>query len=67
LQIADGVQLTGMTMVTKSITEKGTYSSGIPAEPTREWHRNVVRYRQSEKVTSRLTELEKQLKEDNKP
>jgi UDP-3-O-[3-hydroxymyristoyl] glucosamine N-acyltransferase len=64
LQIADGVQLTGMTMVTKSITEKGSYSSGIPAEPTREWHRNVVRYRQSEKMVSRISALEKKHKED---
>jgi UDP-3-O-[3-hydroxymyristoyl] glucosamine N-acyltransferase len=63
LQIADGVQLTGMTMVTKSITEKGTYSSGIPAEPTREWHKNVVRYRQSEKLQSRISALEKKYKE----
>ena len=31
LTIADGVQLTGMTMVTKSITETGVYTSGIPA------------------------------------
>jgi UDP-3-O-[3-hydroxymyristoyl] glucosamine N-acyltransferase len=61
LEITDGVQLTGMTMVTKSITQSGVYSSGIPAEPTRDWHRNVVRYRQMEKLTERVTKIEKTL------
>jgi UDP-3-O-[3-hydroxymyristoyl] glucosamine N-acyltransferase len=58
LEIADGVQLTGMTMVTKSITEPGSYSSGIPAEPTHLWHKNVIRYRQLEKVAERIKKLE---------
>ena len=61
LSIADGVQLTGMTMVTKSITEAGVYSSGIPAEPTKQWHKNVVRYRQMESLHQRVRELEQLL------
>ena len=59
LELVDGVQLTGMTMVTKSISEPGVYSSGIPAEPTQLWHKNVVRYRQMSKLTDRVKELEK--------
>jgi UDP-3-O-[3-hydroxymyristoyl] glucosamine N-acyltransferase len=59
ITIADGVQLTGMSMVTKSITEAGTYSSGIPVEPTRQWHKNVVRYRNMDKLFERVTQLEK--------
>ena len=58
LTIADGVQLTGMTMVTKSITDSGVYSSGIPAEPTQQWHKNVIRYRQMHKLFDRVTALE---------
>lgn len=58
LSIADDVQLTGMTMVTKSITSAGTYSSGIPAESTQLWHKNVIRYRQMEKLFARVKELE---------
>jgi len=58
LEIVDGVQLTGMTMVTKSISEAGVYSSGIPAEPTQKWHRNVIRYRQMDKLTERVKNLE---------
>lgn len=61
LTIADGVQLTGMTMVTKSIPEAGVYSSGIPAEPTKQWHKNVVRYRQMESLHQRVKQLEQLL------
>ena len=60
--IADGVQLTGNTMVTKSITQSGSYSSGLPAETTKQWHRNVVRYRQMDALADRVKQLEKQLK-----
>ena len=58
LTIADGVQLTGMSMVTKSIREAGVYSSGIPAEPTQQWHKNVVRYRKMGELTDRVKQLE---------
>ena len=59
LKIADGVIITGMTMVTKSLTKAGVYSSGIPAEPTAQWHKNVVRYRQMDKLSLRVKKLEK--------
>jgi|TARA_R100001143_G_scaffold2717_4_gene5640 UDP-3-O-[3-hydroxymyristoyl] glucosamine N-acyltransferase len=62
IEITDGVQLTGMSMVTKSILTAGTYSSGIPVEPTREWHRNVIRYRQLDKLNDKLKQLEAKLK-----
>lgn len=63
IDIADGVQLTGMSMVTKSITEAGVYSSGIPVEPARQWHKNVIRHRQMDKLFERVTLLEKRLKD----
>ncbi|MCX4190225.1 UDP-3-O-(3-hydroxymyristoyl)glucosamine N-acyltransferase [Methylophaga sp. OBS3] len=63
IEICDQVQLTGMSMVTKSITEPGTYSSGIPVEPTREWHKNVIRYRQMDKLQNRIKQLESQILE----
>lgn len=62
LEIADNVQLTGMSMVTKSILEPGIYSSGIPVEPTRVWQKNVIRYRQLEKLQDRVRQLEDALK-----
>lgn len=63
IEITDGVQLTGMSMVTKSITESGVYSSGIPIEPAKQWHKNVIRYRQMDKLFERVSELEKHLKD----
>lgn len=58
IEICDGVQLTGMSMVTKSISQPGSYSSGIPVEPTQNWHKSVVRYRQLEKLHARVKALE---------
>lgn len=47
LHIADNVTLTGMTMVTGSIKESGSYSSGTPAMPSQDWRRAAVKFRQS--------------------
>lgn len=45
LQIADGVVLTGMTLVTKSIKKPGVYSSGVAAMPAMDWRRAMVKLR----------------------
>jgi UDP-3-O-[3-hydroxymyristoyl] glucosamine N-acyltransferase len=45
LSVCDNVTVTGFTMVTKSITEPGTYSSGVPAAPHSEWLKTLVRMR----------------------
>ena len=58
LTIVDSVQVTGMTMVTKSIKFAGSYSSGIPAEPSQQWHKNTVHYRQIDKLIARVKKLE---------
>jgi UDP-3-O-[3-hydroxymyristoyl] glucosamine N-acyltransferase len=42
LTIVDKVSITGMSMVIKSITESGTYSSGMPAEDNATWKRKVA-------------------------
>ncbi|KKO47373.1 UDP-3-O-(3-hydroxymyristoyl) glucosamine N-acyltransferase [Arsukibacterium ikkense] len=61
IEIADGVQITGMSMVTRSLTEKGVYSSGIPAATNAEWRRNTARLRQVEQLFARVKQLEQQL------
>lgn len=43
IRIADGVTITGMTFVTRSITEPGTYSSGVPMLPHRQWLKAAAR------------------------
>lgn len=59
LKIADNVTLTGMSMVTKSIFEAGSYSSGTGLFETKHWRRTVVRLRQLADVP--LTQIVKQL------
>ncbi len=59
VEICDNVHITGMTMVTKSITEPGSYSSGTPMSSTRDWKRSAVRFNQLDSIQKRLAELEK--------
>lgn len=60
VEICDNVHVTGMTMVTRSITEPGSYSSGTPMASTRDWKRSAVRFSQLESIQQRLANLEKQ-------
>jgi UDP-3-O-[3-hydroxymyristoyl] glucosamine N-acyltransferase len=64
LEIADDVNITGMSMVTKSLKEPGIYSSGVPVEANRVWRRNMVRLRQIDDLVRRLEELEKKLRDE---
>ena len=66
VQICDNVHVTGMTMVTKSITRPGSYSSGTPMTNTRDWKRNPVRFAQLESIQKRLTALESRGKQTDK-
>ena len=55
LEIADGVTVTGMTMISKSITEPGsTWAGGIPGRPIREWQRALGRLFRLDKTIERL-------------
>ena len=58
IDICDGVMLTGMTMVTKSITEPGAYSSGMPHTTNKEWRRNMAHFRNLSDFKERIKELE---------
>jgi UDP-3-O-[3-hydroxymyristoyl] glucosamine N-acyltransferase len=63
LSVADGVIVTGMTAVTKSITEPGMYSSGIVgAVPTQEFRKNNARFHRLENLMQRVKSLESALK-----
>ncbi|HET7162815.1 MAG TPA: UDP-3-O-(3-hydroxymyristoyl)glucosamine N-acyltransferase [Rhodanobacteraceae bacterium] len=61
LEIADGVTITAMTLVTHSIREAGVYSSGVPIEENRAWRRNAARMRQLDAMARRIGALEKQV------
>lgn len=58
--MADGVHISAMTLVSNSIREPGSYSSGTPMSNTREWRRNAARFRQLDSIVARLVKLERQ-------
>lgn len=60
LTICDGAMFTGMSMITKSVSKPGVYSSGTPAMPNRDWHRHVVRLKRLGDLLKRVTQLEKE-------
>jgi UDP-3-O-[3-hydroxymyristoyl] glucosamine N-acyltransferase len=62
LDICDGVTITGMSMVAQSITKPGVYS-GIPAEESRRWRRNIGRFHQLDELARRLLRLERSPKD----
>jgi UDP-3-O-[3-hydroxymyristoyl] glucosamine N-acyltransferase len=59
LDIADDVHFTGMAMVTRSVSQSGVYSSGIPSMPNADWRRNAARFRHLDEIAKRLTRLER--------
>lgn len=61
ITIGDGVTITGFAMVSRSLTEPGVYSSGIPIEESKLWRRQVARYRNLESLTRRVKDLERAL------
>jgi UDP-3-O-[3-hydroxymyristoyl] glucosamine N-acyltransferase len=61
IEICDNVFVTGMTMVTRSITEPGAYSSGTAMQPAAEWKKSVARIRHLDDMARRLQQLEKRL------
>lgn len=60
LTLCDGVQVTGMSLVTNSIHQPGVYSSGTGAMSNAQWRKNAVRFKQLDDIAKRLTRLEKE-------
>ena len=63
LSIADDVNISGKTLITKSISEPGTYSGGYPFEPNRAWRRNAAQIRHLDTLVKTVKQLEKRLAE----
>jgi len=66
IEIADNVVLTGMTMVTKALDKSGVYSSGIPAQPNKDWNRMNARLRKLDETTKKVSQIEKALNQAQK-
>jgi len=61
LTIVDNVQITGGSIVLRSIDEPGTYSSGGPLQENKEWRRSYIRSGQLESLVKRLKKIEGKL------
>jgi UDP-3-O-[3-hydroxymyristoyl] glucosamine N-acyltransferase len=61
IEIADGVIVSGLTHVSRSITQPGVYSGGILFSETRQWKRNALRFNQLDALARRVADLEKRL------
>ena len=58
ITIADGVTISAMTLVTKSITAPGTYSSSMPMMPHSKWLRNAAQLRGLDGLARAVKRLE---------
>ena len=57
ITVADGVQVTAKSLVTKSITVPGSYSAGTPLLPSAQWRKSAVRFGQLDELARELKEL----------
>jgi UDP-3-O-[3-hydroxymyristoyl] glucosamine N-acyltransferase len=60
LEIADGVTITAMSLVTHSIRAPGEYSSGVPLQENTPWRRNAARFKHLDEIARRVAALEKE-------
>jgi len=63
IEITDNVIVTAMSMVSKSLTKPGSYSSNTPIDETRVWRKNSARFRQLDEMAKRIKQLEKLIKD----
>ncbi len=67
LRIADRTTLAAASNAMKNIDEPGsTWSGMIPAQPIKEWQRNLARLRRLEDLVSRVKNLEHKLESETK-
>ena len=61
IEIADKIIIAGKATISKSLKEPGVYSSALGFMKHQDWQKNVVRFRQLDKLARRLQELERKL------
>jgi len=59
LKIADNVEISTFTLVTKSIGSAGTYTGAYPFERNSEWRRNAVQLKHLDELAQRVRAIEK--------
>jgi len=63
LTLADDVHVSAGTMVTKSLSNPGQYTSIFPVEAHADWLHNAAQIKRLSKLAERVSELEKKLEE----
>ncbi len=59
LELADHVQVTGCSVVSRSLLKPGLYSGSFPIDENAEWEKNAATLRQLHSLRGRLRALEK--------
>jgi len=62
VEITDNVMITAMSMVTKSLTKAGSYSSNTPIDNTQTWRKNSARFRHLDALAKKVRRLENEIK-----
>ncbi len=65
LNIADGTIVTAQSGISKSITKSGEVLMGSPAFDANKYRKAFVHFRNLEQLVQRVSELEKQIKQQN--
>ena len=63
LEIVDRVNISAGTLVTKSISKAGTYTSVMPFSVHQDWLKNAAHLRHLDKMAEKLSELERKISE----
>ena len=63
LEICDNAHFAGQARITGSVPKPGSYCSGTPLEPTKQWARNAVRFTSLNELYRRVAALEARLAE----
>lgn len=61
LTVADDVNVSAATLVTKSIEQPGTYTGAMPFEPHRDWLKNAAHLRHLDELSEKVRALEARL------
>lgn len=66
LSLADGVNISAASVVTRSIREPGLYTGMFPLDTNAAWEKNAVSLRQLSRLRERIRALEQELKQLHK-
>jgi UDP-3-O-[3-hydroxymyristoyl] glucosamine N-acyltransferase len=63
VDVCDDVVVSARSFISKSVREKGMYTSAIASQPHQEWLRNAVHLKHLDEMADRIRAVEKKLKE----